>query len=94
MPQKTRGQLGLVRAWARLFARTEANGPLRRYQKVLWHHELADEPVVLYSKIDAGFEVREVEVCRDGRLDYADGSASTGTAGARPGADASRRGAE
>jgi hypothetical protein len=52
-----------------------------RYQKVLWHHELADEPVVLYSEIDAGFEVRKVEVYRDGRLDYADGSASTGTTG-------------
>lgn len=51
-----------------------------RYQKVLWHHDHPDEPVVLYSEIDAGFEVRKVEVCRDGRHDYADRSRSTGTA--------------
>jgi uncharacterized protein DUF6881 len=50
-----------------------------RYQQVRWHHDLADEPVLLYSEIDAGFEVRKVEVYRDGRLDYADGSRSTGT---------------
>jgi hypothetical protein len=50
-----------------------------RYQKVLWHHEFPDEPVALHSEIDAGFEVRKVEVYRDGRHDYADGSRSTGT---------------
>jgi hypothetical protein len=51
-----------------------------RYQKVLWHHDLPNEPAVLYSEIDAGLEVRKVEVYRDGRHDYADGSNSTGTA--------------
>lgn len=50
-----------------------------RYQKVLWHHDHLDEPVVVYSVIDAGFEVRKVEVYRDGRHDYADRSRSTGT---------------
>ncbi len=50
-----------------------------RYQKVLWHHDLPDEPVALYSEIDSGFEVRKVEVYRDGRHDYADKSRSTGT---------------
>jgi hypothetical protein len=50
-----------------------------RYQKVLWHHDRPDEPVVLYSEIDSGFEVRKVEVYRDGRRDYADRSRSTGT---------------
>jgi len=50
-----------------------------RYQKVLWHHDLPDEPVVLYSKIDSGFAVRKVEVYRDGRHEYADRSHSTGT---------------
>jgi hypothetical protein len=50
-----------------------------RYQKVLWHHDHLDEPVVLYSEIDAGFEVRKVEIYRDGRHDYADLSRSTGT---------------
>jgi hypothetical protein len=33
-----------------------------RYQKVLWHYDLPDEPVALYSEIDSGFEVRKVEV--------------------------------
>jgi len=34
---------------------------------------------VLYSEIAAVFEVRKVEVYRDGRHDYAGGSGSTGT---------------
>jgi Domain of unknown function (DUF6881) len=50
-----------------------------RYQRVLWHHDHPDEPVELYSEIDSGFEVRKVEVYRDGRHDYADRSRSTGT---------------
>ncbi|HSR85226.1 MAG TPA: hypothetical protein VLM11_13710 [Streptosporangiaceae bacterium] len=27
-----------------------------RYQKVLWHHDLPDEPVTLYSEISSGYE--------------------------------------
>lgn len=50
-----------------------------RYQKVLWRHDLPDEPVELYSEIDAGYEVRKVEVYRDGRHDFADSSHSSGT---------------
>jgi hypothetical protein len=51
-----------------------------RYQRVVWHHDLDDEPVVLWSEIgDDGYERRKVDVYRDGRLDYADESASTGT---------------
>jgi hypothetical protein len=50
-----------------------------RYQKVFWHHDFPDEPVVLYGEIDAGCEIRKVEVYRDGRQDYADSSRSTGT---------------
>ncbi len=52
---------------------------MRRYQKVFWHHDLQGEPVVLYSEIDAGYEVRKVEVYRDGRHDYAGASQSAGT---------------
>ena len=52
---------------------------MSRYQEVRWHHDLPEEPVVLYSEIDSGFEVRKVEVYRDGRHDYADRSHSTGT---------------
>jgi hypothetical protein len=50
-----------------------------RYQKVLWHHDLPDEPVMLYAEISSGREVRKVEVFRDGRQDYASTSGSTGT---------------
>jgi hypothetical protein len=50
-----------------------------RYQKVLWHHDLPDEPVVLYAEISSGREVRKVEIVLDGRHDYADTSRSTGT---------------
>ena len=56
---------------------------MSRYQKVLWHHDLPDEPVEIYSEIDSGYEAREVEVYRDGRHDYADRSRSTGTTNTR-----------
>jgi hypothetical protein len=51
----------------------------RRHQKVLWHHDLPDEPVELYSEISSGYEIRKVETFRNGRHDYADRSCSTGT---------------
>jgi hypothetical protein len=50
-----------------------------RYQKVIWHHDLPDEPIELYSEIERGLEVRKIEVYRDGRCDHADGSRSRGT---------------
>ena len=40
--------------------------------KVIWEHDLQDEPVALYSECDdAGWEVRKVEVFRDGRFGHA-----------------------
>jgi hypothetical protein len=51
-----------------------------RYQAVRWLHELDDEPVLLYSEIDAeGNEVRKVEEYRSGRLDVAAGVTETGS---------------
>lgn len=51
-----------------------------RYQAVRWLHELDDEPILLYSEIDAeGNEVRKVEEYRSGRLDVADDSTETGS---------------
>ncbi|MFE0736648.1 DUF6881 domain-containing protein [Streptomyces sp. NPDC058855] len=51
-----------------------------RYLKVLWRHDLPDEPVELYSELDdAGYEIRKVEIYRDGRQDFADGESSSGT---------------
>jgi hypothetical protein len=50
------------------------------YLKVVWNHRLADEPVELYSEInDSRWELRKVEVYRDGRHDFADATRCTGT---------------
>ena len=51
-----------------------------RYLKVQWHHDDPDEPVVLYSEIDAQrYETRKVEEYADGRLDHADAIHESGT---------------
>ena len=51
-----------------------------RYLKVLWRHDLPDEPVELYSELDdAGYETRKVEIYRNGHRDFADGGSSSGT---------------
>ena len=43
------------------------------YLKVIWHHDFVDEPVQILSEIGEGrYEVRKVEMFRDGRLDWAD----------------------
>jgi len=53
---------------------------LVRYVRVEWHHEKADEPVVLYSEIDPeGWERRKVDAYADGRLDFADDLHEVGT---------------
>lgn len=51
-----------------------------RHLKVIWRHNFPDEPVDLYSEIDdAGFEIRKVEIYRDGHLDFADCETSSGS---------------
>ena len=51
-----------------------------QYIKVLWKHELADEPVLLYSELDDDhWETRKVEVFRDGQLGYASADSETGS---------------
>jgi len=43
-----------------------------RYQRVAWLHDFSDEPVVIYSELDAdGWEHRKVDEFRDGRLTWA-----------------------
>jgi hypothetical protein len=50
-----------------------------KYIKVQWLHEYDAEPVELYSELDeASFEVRKVEIFRDGRLGFADRTLSVG----------------
>ncbi|MEI8409456.1 MULTISPECIES: DUF6881 domain-containing protein [unclassified Kribbella] len=49
------------------------------YLKVRWIHDFPDEPVELYSELDPDrYEVRKVEVFRDGRRVRADESTTTG----------------
>ncbi|MFF1478255.1 DUF6881 domain-containing protein [Streptomyces sp. NPDC058301] len=52
------------------------------YVKVRWDHEFTEEPVDVFSELDdQRYEVRKVEVYRDGRLDWADASRETDTIG-------------
>ena len=45
---------------------------MKSYLRVLWRHSSPDEPVELFSELDAErFEVRKVEVWADGRTGYA-----------------------
>jgi hypothetical protein len=53
--------------------------PNTSYLKVVWHHQLTDEPVLLYSEVRGGREVRKIEMYRDGRADFADAHRATGT---------------
>jgi hypothetical protein len=51
-----------------------------KYVRVVWHHDIPEEPVELLSEIDEeGWEVRKVEVFRDGRRDWASEAESTGS---------------
>ena len=55
-----------------------------KYIRVTWRHRHRDEPVTLYSELnDQRFEVRKVEVFRDGRMGYA--NANEAVAGTMPG---------
>jgi hypothetical protein len=48
------------------------------YIKVAWHHHHTDEPIALYSECDdSGWEIRKIEIFRDGRFGYADKAQST-----------------
>ncbi|GAB2833460.1 hypothetical protein GCM10022221_35440 [Actinocorallia aurea] len=49
------------------------------YLKLIWHHEFTDEPTWLYSELDENrYEVRKVEVFKDGRRFFADSQNSSG----------------
>lgn len=53
-----------------------------RYIKVLWHHECPEDPIELYSEVgDDGWEVRKVELYRDGRYGRASSEGSTASTG-------------
>ncbi|MGV9323774.1 DUF6881 domain-containing protein [Streptosporangium sandarakinum] len=48
------------------------------YLQVKWRHHFTEEPIELYSEIDDdGYEVRKVQVFRDGRKEWADADTET-----------------
>ncbi|MFI7589918.1 DUF6881 domain-containing protein [Spongisporangium articulatum] len=49
-----------------------------RYMRVEWRHDHADEPVLLFSEVECGQEVRKVEIFRSGEMGYADALTSRG----------------
>lgn len=50
-----------------------------RYLKVVWRHDSDDYPIEIYGELDdEGYEVRKVEVYRNGHHDYADSLKPTG----------------
>jgi len=51
------------------------------YIKVEWTHSFATEPVLLFSELDKDrWEIRKVEVYRDGHCEFADAKESFGSA--------------
>lgn len=43
------------------------------YIRVRWRHDVADEPIDLWSELDGDrYETRKLEFYRDGRVGYAD----------------------
>jgi len=49
------------------------------YLRVEWKHQHPDEPVTLYSELDERrFEVRKLELFRDGRVGFASSTGSSG----------------
>jgi hypothetical protein len=50
-----------------------------KYLRVGWKHQHPDEPVILYSELDDNrFEVRKIEVFRNGRHGYASAEGASG----------------
>ncbi|GIH19457.1 DUF6881 domain-containing protein [Rugosimonospora africana] len=53
-----------------------------KYIKVLWHHDCPEDPIELYSEVgDDGWEVRKIELYRDGRYGRASSEGSTASTG-------------
>jgi len=52
------------------------------YFKCKWNHTFPDGPILLYSELDdQRWELRKVEVFRDGRMGYADAEKEFGGSG-------------
>jgi hypothetical protein len=49
------------------------------YIRVLWNHQSTNDPIELWSELDAGrFETRKLEYFADGRVGYASGTEEAG----------------
>jgi hypothetical protein len=52
------------------------------YFKCKWNHSFPDEPIALYAELDEQrWEVRKVEVFRDGKMGFANGEREFGGSG-------------
>ncbi len=52
---------------------------MMKYEVLIWKHDFEDEPVVIYSELDGKrFEVRKVEVFKDGKFNWSTGDSGTG----------------
>jgi hypothetical protein len=50
-----------------------------KYIRVSWTHQDAQDPVLLYSELDSQrWEVRKIEIFRDGSVGYASAGSSSG----------------
>lgn len=55
---------------------------MNSFVKVCWDHEFDVEPIETFSELDDdGYELRKVEVYKDGRFDWVDASRETDTIG-------------
>ena len=53
-------------------------GDQLRYLRVEWKHDYPSDPILIYSELDDdGWEVRKVELFRDGQMGYASQQAET-----------------
>ncbi|MDG4831586.1 hypothetical protein O7627_20100 [Solwaraspora sp. WMMD1047] len=53
-----------------------------RYVKVEWEHDFPDDPVLYFSEIgEDDYEIRKVQLYRDGRTEWANGNHETATVG-------------
>ncbi|WP_344101870.1 DUF6881 domain-containing protein [Nocardiopsis rhodophaea] len=53
-----------------------------RYVRVKWEHDFEDDPVVYLSELgEDGYELRKVQIYRDGRTEWADETRETETVG-------------
>lgn len=50
-----------------------------QFLKIEWNHEIVDEPYIIYAELDdVGYEIRKIEIYKNGRIGYATQSSEFG----------------